>query len=109
MNEWMSKASCKNVDQDIFFPDYESQRENIQRQAQAKTICRKCPVAAECLMYAISNKEKYGVWGSFSARERSIIAGLFSDRNIDVDICKSLVNKEVKSIKLRMSRMDLNI
>lgn len=38
--------------------------------AEAKAICRVCPVQAECLTYAINNNEKHGIWGGKSERER---------------------------------------
>jgi hypothetical protein len=31
--------------------------------AQAKQICRFCPVKTPCLVYALENDERFGVWG----------------------------------------------
>lgn len=31
--------------------------------ARAKAICRRCPLAAECLEGAVRRREAYGVWG----------------------------------------------
>lgn len=36
----------------------------------AKAICAACPVASICFNYALNNEE-YGVWGGYSAKERS--------------------------------------
>ena len=36
----------------------------------AKAICELCPVREACLEYAISAREKDGVWGGLTARER---------------------------------------
>ena len=36
----------------------------------AKTVCRRCEVQEECLEYAVNNREKFGIWGGLSERER---------------------------------------
>jgi WhiB family redox-sensing transcriptional regulator len=38
--------------------------------ADLKAICAECPVTAECLAYALVNREKYGTWGGKSERQR---------------------------------------
>jgi WhiB family redox-sensing transcriptional regulator len=61
---WSRRAACLNMDVDRFYPDRgESTRE-------AKKVCARCPVTAECLDWAVSTKERYGVWGGLSERER---------------------------------------
>ena len=47
---------------------------------EAKTICERCPVKAECLSAGlvdvpISNKTPTGIWGGLSQRERQTIRG----------------------------------
>ncbi|NQW33340.1 MAG: WhiB family transcriptional regulator, partial [Acidimicrobiaceae bacterium] len=49
---------------DIFYPDSE---ENCE---QALSICKTCEVRIACLNYALESREKQGVWGGASARER---------------------------------------
>lgn len=48
----------------IFFPD------RGESAAPAKTACGRCPVKNECLEFALSNGEKFGIWGGASERER---------------------------------------
>jgi WhiB family redox-sensing transcriptional regulator len=61
---WFIDALCAQVDNDIFFPDKgESTR-------APKSICAACPVRNECLEYALTHNERYGVWGGLSERER---------------------------------------
>ncbi|WP_374213165.1 WhiB family transcriptional regulator [Streptomyces sp. G1] len=38
--------------------------------ARAKGICNGCPVKAECLDWALTAGEPYGVWGGMTAHDR---------------------------------------
>ena len=61
---WQDQALCAQVDPEIFFPPKGgSPRE-------AKKVCAACPVAAECLAYALRNHELHGVWGGTCEKER---------------------------------------
>lgn len=63
--EWHREAACKDVpDPDIFYP------ERGHTGAEAKAICKACPVRAVCLEWALDTGEPYGVWGALTARER---------------------------------------
>lgn len=44
---------------------------------EAKALCKRCSVAAECLSEAILSSEIYGVWGGISQRERRKYHNLF--------------------------------
>lgn len=50
----------------------ESRREKgrLERVKQAKRLCAMCPVTDECLDFAMRHKEKFGVWGGKTERER---------------------------------------
>lgn len=61
---WRQKAACRGVDPDIFFPVSDEEAED------AKAICGLCPVQELCLEWAISTREKEGVWGGATERER---------------------------------------
>lgn len=37
----------------------------------AREGCRRCPVRAECLAYAVAAGERWGCWGGVSERERA--------------------------------------
>ena len=41
--------------------------------AEAKAICARCPVIAECLAYALEQREDFGIWGGKDERERRAI------------------------------------
>ncbi|HMC39164.1 MAG TPA: WhiB family transcriptional regulator [Acidimicrobiales bacterium] len=61
---WRQKAACRGVDPDIFYPVSDEEAED------AKAICRQCPVQGLCLEWALTNREKEGVWGGATERER---------------------------------------
>lgn len=61
---WTEQALCTQVDGDLFFPEMGGST------AEAKAVCRKCPVRVECLEWALDHHERYGVWGGLSERER---------------------------------------
>lgn len=64
---WMDYGSCVGEDQDLWFPPEKSNAKT------AKQICAACPVRLECLEYAVSANERYGVWGGLSYKERQAI------------------------------------
>ena len=62
---WRNQARCRGVNPEIFHPVNEDEAADA-----AKAICELCPVREPCLEYAISAREKDGVWGGVTARER---------------------------------------
>jgi WhiB family redox-sensing transcriptional regulator len=64
--EWQAEAACIDAPAGLFF----SARGENAKVRQAKQICAVCPVADECLEYALANGEKFGTWGGKSERER---------------------------------------
>jgi WhiB family redox-sensing transcriptional regulator len=61
---WRANAACRGLDPAIFYPvtDEEAQ--------QAKSVCDLCPVQSLCLEHALGIREKEGVWGGCTERER---------------------------------------
>ena len=57
-------ANCLGVDPDLFFPERGASTK------EAKEVCRGCVVREDCLEYALSHGEKFGIWGGMSERER---------------------------------------
>lgn len=60
---------CAQTDPEAFFPD---KGDSV---VAAKRICEKCPITAECLAFALANREQYGVFGGLSTRERDRLLG----------------------------------
>ena len=61
---WRQRAACRGVDPDVFYPASDEEAE------EAKSICGVCPVREACLEYALANRERDGVWGGATERER---------------------------------------
>lgn len=61
IEEWGSESLC--LEKQILFDT---------KPKEAKKICRECPVADECLRYALIYKER-GIWGATSEAERHLI------------------------------------
>ena len=61
---WRQRAACRGVDADIFYPLSDEDAE------EAKGICGACGVRETCLEYALANREREGVWGGATERER---------------------------------------
>jgi len=61
---WAERAACKGLDPAIFYPLTDEEA------GHAKAICAECPVKEPCLEHAIENREKNGVWGGETERER---------------------------------------
>lgn len=55
---WQEFALCRQLDADLWHA------EDSAGVAQARRLCLlQCPVVAECLFMALSNREELGVWG----------------------------------------------
>lgn len=62
-----TNANCVDVDTAVFFPE---QGANLKfRIEAAKAICSGCPVAKECLAFALKNSEM-GIWGGTTDEDR---------------------------------------
>lgn len=70
---WQEFAACRGAPSEIFFP--EKGQAHVVR--EAKSICSKCTVRAECLAFALSMPGP-GIFGGLTARERGRIEILHS-------------------------------
>jgi len=61
---WQARALCAQTDPEAFFPEKGGSTRD------AKRVCGACVVRSECLEYALSNDERFGIWGGLSERER---------------------------------------
>lgn len=65
---WREFAACRGLDPEMFYPD------RGEDPVAAREVCRSCAVQTVCLEFALAHREKTGVWGGTSERERSRIA-----------------------------------
>ena len=61
---WILQALCAQTDPEAFYPEQGSSP------AAAKRVCLSCEVRIECLDTALSNDERFGVWGGMTHHER---------------------------------------
>ena len=61
---WRQHAACRGVEPDIFYPASDEEAE------VAKAVCAVCPVRQPCLEYALTSRERDGVWGGATEKER---------------------------------------
>lgn len=74
--KWMRRAACRGLDPSLFFPE----RGELVSE-EARQVCAECPVQPECLEYALTTKERDGVWGGRSGRQRRDMRAAIIDRN----------------------------
>ena len=63
---WRVRAACRGIDVEIFFPETDDDTEA----EAAKAVCEVCPVSQACLEHALVHREREGVWGGATERER---------------------------------------
>ena len=63
---WRDAAACRTAGPDVFWPA-RGDHAAVQR---ALAICDDCPVADDCLDYALANRIRDGVWGGLTAHAR---------------------------------------
>ena len=61
---WRELGACRGLDPGMFYPDEEDDSQ------AAKSVCDQCDVRVACLEHALASREKQGVWGGATERER---------------------------------------
>jgi WhiB family transcriptional regulator, redox-sensing transcriptional regulator len=61
---WRHQAACRGLDPEVFYPVTEDEAD------VAKSVCDRCAVRESCLEQALSLREKEGVWGGCTEKER---------------------------------------
>lgn len=62
-DEWRQRASCKDLDINLFFEKYEEDPKLAL--TIDKTVCLHCPVIKDCFEYATQMEEPYKAQGVF--------------------------------------------
>jgi WhiB family redox-sensing transcriptional regulator len=61
---WRQHAACRGLDPEIFYPSTDEEA------AAAKSVCGECHVVETCLEHALGSRERDGVWGGATEKER---------------------------------------
>ena len=61
---WRDLGACRGLDPGVFYPETDEDAE------MAKAVCDDCGVRLACLEHALQHREKQGVWGGATERER---------------------------------------
>jgi WhiB family redox-sensing transcriptional regulator len=62
--KWFDLGACRGLDASVFYPDDDESAEI------AKAVCAGCNVRTACLEHALAVREKSGVWGGATERDR---------------------------------------
>ena len=91
-------AACLGADPEIFYV------EKGGSSAEAKSICKKCPVEDQCLDYALEHHELHGIWGGRSQPELRILrrerrrATVSTSTSIDGDVRLPKAEKTILNV-----------
>lgn len=70
---WREHAACAGMDVNLFYPDYEQERDLDALRthtAMVQRICSTCPVQVECLQEGMHVSEGAGIWGGLTSNAR---------------------------------------
>lgn len=62
--DWSGQAACRGLDAAIFYPPSEEEAQ------PAQDVCAACGVRQACLEFALATRERDGVWGGATERDR---------------------------------------
>ena len=61
---WRQLGACTGLEPTMFYPD------DGDEALEAKAVCAGCGVRVACLEHALASREKEGIWGGATERER---------------------------------------
>jgi WhiB family redox-sensing transcriptional regulator len=61
---WRQHAACRGLDPEIFYPATDEEA------VVAKAVCAVCSIRHACLEHALGSRERDGVWGGATEKER---------------------------------------
>ena len=94
--DWRDLAACAETDPEIFFPEKGGSTKD------AKKVCLRCEVRAECLEYALEHDERFGIFGGKSEPERRALRRDRELKSAEVKTCaKCAVTKSVTEFHRR--------
>lgn len=72
---WQTHAACRDTNPELFFPPSEDDTSTIVARARfaVAPICGRCPVATECLRWALDTGQDHGLWAATTPTDRRAI------------------------------------
>lgn len=70
--DWRNRAACRDESPELFFPVGTS-GPALRQIAEAKAVCARCPVTAECGQFALDHGITDGIYGGMTEDERRAI------------------------------------
>lgn len=73
--EWMSRAACRNLPREAFFPASEAAHRPTPAMREVLAVCRRCPVLVDCRRYIdevehTDGEMSFGIWAGETPRQR---------------------------------------
>lgn len=79
---WATEALCAGKPTIAFYPEGRP-GEMPTSWVHARDLCGRCPVADECLGYALDNRDAHGLWGGIPPKKRRALSRLPRDEAIE--------------------------
>lgn len=72
---WQTRAACRDADPELFFPASDDDTSVIVARARIAVapICKACPVATDCLRWALDTGQDHGLWAATTPTDRRAI------------------------------------
>jgi hypothetical protein len=72
---WQRDAACRDTDPDLFFPASDDDTAVIvaRHKIAVAPICSACPVAVDCLRWALDTGQDHGLWAATTPTDRRAI------------------------------------
>lgn len=81
VDDWAVEAACRRPGAPSMYP---AAGDTVSLRAAVST-CVSCPVRVVCLRWALEHDEAHGVWGGFSAKQRSRLMRHMRNGTVDLD------------------------
>jgi hypothetical protein len=72
---WQKHAACRDTDPELFFPPSDDDASVItaRHRIAVAPICGGCPVATDCLRWALDTGQDHGLWAATTPTDRRAI------------------------------------
>ena len=72
---WQTRAACRDTDPELFFPPTEDDTSSVvaRHLLAVRPVCQSCPVATECLRWALDTGQDFGLWAATTPTDRRAI------------------------------------